>query len=212
MLQMKENRMNSNFNQYRLNKACSEQDLATVKKLIACNINVNVNFIDNLGRTAIMYAAEAGSTEIIKFLIDKHAIFTTLKDDEGKTALWFAAAKGDINSVATLLAHGANLSVGYKLFDPLWIAAANGHAEVVDLFLQNKLYRSSEEHNFNSALDIAKKNEHFKIVNMLNKYLILNFTPYDTIKTLQILASKYYETKLNNSKMDKINKPNKFKY
>lgn len=186
-----------------LKDACIDGDAVKVKKLIA--YQVNVNLVDYFGRTAIMYAAIAGKVNIIKILTENFAIFTTVRDREGKTALWFAAANGHIESVEFLLQNGAKMISDYKFRNPLWIAAANGHEKIVEMFF--KFFQENKRGLFSnkegiSALEIAKRNQHFSVVKVITDYLNLNLkeqAPKEQvhIANLKILADRYFQNNLN---------------
>jgi ankyrin repeat protein len=69
-----------------------------------------INRQNNLGRTALHYAAFWGYTPIITRLIDAGAI-VDVQDSYDNTALHYAAATGAMSAVAALLSAGANRSL-----------------------------------------------------------------------------------------------------
>jgi hypothetical protein len=83
-------------------------------------------------------AVKAGNREAVKELIATGAEVNR-QDKQGWTALNWAAAKGHVEIIGTLLEHGAGpFAVGRDLRTPLMIALAAGQAEAV------KALRSAE--------------------------------------------------------------------
>lgn len=67
--------------------AAANGDSGTLQDLI--NENSDVNAVDSIGATALMYAARNNQTECMKILLNAGAD-PTLKTHKGHTALWFA--------------------------------------------------------------------------------------------------------------------------
>jgi ankyrin repeat protein len=84
-------------------------DLARVESLLQ-NAG-GVNTADDRGITPLMYAAAAGSTEMMQLLIDKGADVNA-KNAFGSTALIWSAA--DIRKVRILVAHGADVNTASR--------------------------------------------------------------------------------------------------
>jgi ankyrin repeat protein len=83
-------------------------------------------------------AVKAGNREVVKELTATGAEVNR-QDKQGWTALNWAAAKGHVEIIGTLLEHGADpFAVGRDLRTPLMIALAAGQAEAV------KALRSAE--------------------------------------------------------------------
>lgn len=68
----------------------------------------DVNVIDsNCRGTALMWAVEAGATEVVRRVLEKNPVIDH-KDSEGETALMYAAHRGDRQIVKMLLEKGAD--------------------------------------------------------------------------------------------------------
>ncbi len=72
---------------YKLIDAAIEGNLAEVERLI--DAGADVNFQDELGKTALMCAALKGHTDICKLLLE-HKAEVDMKDEYGQTALMWA--------------------------------------------------------------------------------------------------------------------------
>jgi uncharacterized protein len=88
--------------------AAQRGHLETVEYLILAGANINLNDQsgEDLGKTPLMYAAEAGHTEIVELLIKFGAIINA-QDKMSRTALSYAIAENNVESVKLLLDHGA---------------------------------------------------------------------------------------------------------
>ena len=95
-----------------------------------------VDWHDRRGLTALHYAANGGHSEATLLLLEEYACDPSLKNDEGETALWSAAASGQ-TEVVSILCHNPNagLEVEARGRSPLAIATAHGHTEVVRALL-----------------------------------------------------------------------------
>lgn len=75
-----------------------------IKKMIdrLCPNIIDINLIDEKGRTPLHIASGFGLSKIIKYLIEKGAT-VSLKDHKGMTALHLAAKSGDLKTVRLLM-------------------------------------------------------------------------------------------------------------
>ena len=95
--------------------------------------NVNVNFQDRYGNTALIVAAVWNKVGIVEILLEREAI-TEIKNDIGRTALHEAAALGHVDVARLLLDHGARIdSRTMNGNTPLMLACSDGHFDVVRL-------------------------------------------------------------------------------
>ena len=81
---------------------------ATVASSVLNGRLVNVDQVDAMAKTALMYAAEENSPLIIQLLLDAGAA-VNFTDAWGRTALHFAARKAGVKTVRTLLSAGADI-------------------------------------------------------------------------------------------------------
>ncbi len=95
---------------------------------------------DGDGRTALHYATLRGSTTAAKAVADQMRMDdVSIRDKNGRTALDYAAESGNLELVEHLLERS---SQGPD--DALWLAASNGHKDVIS-FLLNHGYDSLED-------------------------------------------------------------------
>ncbi|KAH0613918.1 uncharacterized protein H6S33_005804 [Morchella sextelata] len=87
------------------------------------------------GGTALHWAAELGHKAIFESLLKKGAS-TEIRDLEGGSVLSWAAYGGSSTIVRLLFEHGVDINDGSSL-GAIHIAAAEGHEELVKLFLDN---------------------------------------------------------------------------
>ncbi|KAG1085614.1 hypothetical protein G6F42_021326 [Rhizopus arrhizus] len=98
------------------NRAASIGDLTTMKRMLATT-NVHINEADDkkTGITALMYTAYFGHLECLQLLLDhqkqKHTEIINQQDKKGWTALVWAVHGHQVESVQTLLNHGASTSI-----------------------------------------------------------------------------------------------------
>lgn len=78
-----------------------------IKAMLKAGADVNAK--DKNGKTALMYAADAGNDETIKELLKAGANIQA-KDNNGKTALMYAASTGNEDAIKALIKAGADLS------------------------------------------------------------------------------------------------------
>lgn len=84
--------------------ACINNNAEMVKTLI--NIpDVDVNFKNNVGRTALMYACEYEYLYIIKLLLEHQDINVNFGDTKNRTALWYAVKEEKYKAVALSIQH-----------------------------------------------------------------------------------------------------------
>ena len=112
--------------------AIRENNLAQLKALL--DQKASANLTDRRGITPLMYAAEVGSVDAMRILIDRGADVNA-QNDIGSTALMWSVS--DPSKVRLLLDHGAQVNLIAKSGRSALIVAAftNPSAEVVRLLL-----------------------------------------------------------------------------
>eukprot|EP00438_Fugacium_kawagutii_P011015 Skav214771 [mRNA] locus=scaffold3923:11631:12896:+ [translate_table: standard] len=97
--------------------AAARQSGQDTQALALCRMllerGVPVNHADELGQTALFYAARQGHTGAIKYLLRKGAD-PNLIDQDGETAIFYAVSKRRVDAIKALLDGGANLEVVNK--------------------------------------------------------------------------------------------------
>ena len=110
----------------------------------------DVYHCNDSGRSALHYAAEYGRMAVVRFVINqlrddapqagsKAKEFILLQDNDGYTAMHFAADSGSRETVEVLLEYPESLIVESTEFQmtPLQLAVSNGHADVVEYMLNS---------------------------------------------------------------------------
>jgi len=102
-----------------------------VKRLL--NAGSDVNVADIYGLTPLMRAVSGQKLEVVRILLDQKALRINAKDDQGETALHYAAASGFKEISRLLLNRGADAasrdSAGRT---PAKVAMAEGHPELAE--------------------------------------------------------------------------------
>lgn len=87
--------------------------------------------------------------------------------------IFLYAAEGNIDRLKELIAKGQDVdSVDYRGATPLFYAARNGKADAVTLLLQNGANTTLQLSGGSTAEDIAAKNGHLHVAEMLRLYSI----------------------------------------
>ena len=109
-------------------------DLDKIRLFISAGADVNA--IDNNGRTALIWAAFSGCTEMAKLLISAGAD-VNIKDNNGETALIWAASSGCKKMVRLLIDAGADVNIknNYNGSTVLMMAARDGYTETLQLLI-----------------------------------------------------------------------------
>ncbi|XP_043196067.1 serine/threonine-protein phosphatase 6 regulatory ankyrin repeat subunit A-like, partial [Amphibalanus amphitrite] len=133
-----------------------------------------INRADTSGRTALMLAAEVGSSELVMLLL-MHGAQPGLTDQQGRTALYYGAVGGAEESVDALLcfADCQPLAADTTGRTALHVAAAAGHVGVMGSLLQavgRGKVDSLLDRQHRSPLHYACHNSHEACVELLLQY------------------------------------------
>ena len=139
-----------------------------VKQLIQKKVNLNA--IDQDGRTALMLAGYNGHTELVRILLDKGAR-VNIRDGSGRTALLFTATGPFPKTVELLLERKAdpNIVDNQERFSALMHAAAEGHIEVVKILLDHEADARLKDIDGDTAESFARQNGHTELADLLKE-------------------------------------------
>ena len=135
------------------------------KILIAAGANVKV--IDTRSRTALMWAAEYGYTEILQLLIAAHADVNA-RSNSGVTALILAAENGYTGTAQLLIAANADVNAStLSGWTALMLAARVGHTETVKLLIDERADVNARNNYGQTVLTLAAGNGHTEMAKLL---------------------------------------------
>jgi ankyrin repeat protein len=158
---------------------------------------VEVDCLDEIGRSALFYAATSGHTKIVELLIEKGAD-VNLCDIKDCVALHGAAIVGCSEIVTLLLNQGAEVNARMidTYYTPLHAAAYSGHEEIVRLLLNHGADINICTRDGGTALDSALEGNHPNIVSMLQQAVSIPMaTPFHLDKQSSEDQAKISETK-----------------
>jgi len=152
-----------------IHQAALEGQISQVKNLLTDGLDVNT--VDEDGRTPLMYAAFNGHDEILRLLIDKGALINA-SDTNGRTALMMASSGPYPATVKTLLDHQAdpNLTDKEEHFTALMYAAAEGQLDAVKILLAYNADPALKDIDGDDALIFARNNGHGAIAIILTSF------------------------------------------
>jgi len=164
-----ESRINQVTND-QIHQAAMNGQLPVVMNLLSEGLNVNG--LDQDGRTALMYASFNGHAVIMSKLIEKGALIN-LQDLYGRTALMLASSGPYPDAVKILLDNKADPDIAdtEEHFTALMYASAEGQLEVVKLLLSYKADPALKDVDGDDALKFAVNNNHKEIVALLKSRL-----------------------------------------
>lgn len=132
--------------------AIADASLKVAQVLIEAK-GTNVNFLNQAGESALMYAALKGHGALVKLLISKDADV----NKAGWTPLHYAATHGDVEVVRLLLEHHAFVNaVSPNGTTPLMMAAQYGSPSAVKLLLDEGAEPLLKNEQGLNALDFAR--------------------------------------------------------
>ncbi|MBQ7155812.1 MAG: ankyrin repeat domain-containing protein [Synergistaceae bacterium] len=141
---------------------CRNGDVNGVRRALRAGISSNTK--DKDGRSALMYAAAGGHTEVVDILLSASADITHY----GGAALVHAATHGHTATVNVLLKAGASVeSKNNSGNTALMMAARNGYASTVDRLLKAGADINAKNQNGWTALMYAAENGHSESIEAL---------------------------------------------
>ena len=154
--------------------AAERGNLSFVKLLLKSGANINASPSYYHGRTAIQAASSAFSPtmELIDFLLDTGAEMNAPPAFYGGvTALQGAAIRGHMKIALKFLEAGADVNAAAATVNgrtALDGAAEHGRLDMVQMLLNaGACGDSSKVHRFDEAIELAQKNGHFAVANLL---------------------------------------------
>ncbi|KAF6845523.1 hypothetical protein CMUS01_00098 [Colletotrichum musicola] len=124
---------------------------------------------DANGLTAMSYAVKSGQKSITWLLCEEGASLGLRDKTNGRTALHYAAERGDVSTAWYLLGKGVLVdAAGFDGIQPLHIAAKQGHAKLIDLFIDHSDYIVNQQDKSGlTALHYAVRSKHLECVSLL---------------------------------------------
>ncbi|KAJ4251039.1 hypothetical protein NW762_011689 [Fusarium torreyae] len=140
----------------------------------------NLNCTDVTGRAAVSYVAESGPLQLAQDMLQDPLIDQHLRDNEGRTIFWSAAANGNTALMEDLLSgiskslftNGSLFMKDYNMQGPVSAAAMNGHADVIRVMLEFSSVQLAVEMcehdvDYRSPLKLASIAGHREVVKIL---------------------------------------------
>lgn len=151
-------------------KAALDGDITTVRQVLSGSINIDT--LDEDGRTPLMYAAFNGHTDIARILIEKGAD-VNLTDPNKRTALMFASSGPFLETLRLLLEHNADpdLTDMPEHFTALMYAAAEGHLDNVRILLTHNADPKLKDIDGDDAATFASNNNHKEVADLIKSFL-----------------------------------------
>ncbi|KAF3291558.1 hypothetical protein TWF970_000772 [Orbilia oligospora] len=143
--------------------------LTLVTKVMLAGDGVDLELADNIGRTALLFAAEEGYEDIVRVLIDSGAN-PEAKNSSGEAAISLAIGNGHESIVQMLIGIGVNLEVkDHRGQTPLFIAARNRSDSIFRRLMESKSDIEVANTEGKTALMAAAEWGHEMIAEMLIK-------------------------------------------
>ncbi|MCP4981490.1 MAG: hypothetical protein GY935_13460 [Gammaproteobacteria bacterium] len=154
----------------RLHLPASAGDMDKVRTEIEGGRDVDSK--DAAGQTALMYAAENGRIEVVKYLVSKGADVDAIAGGFGRgTALIYAASTNRLEVISYLIKSGADVNAVTKHNETALVwATAKGHLEAAKLLLENGADITIKNKKDQTAIDIARELNREKVLQLLESW------------------------------------------
>jgi len=167
-----------------------DKDLNDLSK--NCILKSDINYQDEYGNTALLYACKLNSKRIIELLL-KNGADTNIVNHKNKTPLMYSCKNGNKNCVDMLLKHHAKLDIesnssGKTAFK---YACGSGKLPVIKTLIQHKAINNKS--HYSDAFNYAPQNELFDdVYNILQSYTEICLNDYE-----YTLSEDYCENPIN---------------
>ena len=146
----------------------AERGYTNMVRLLLRNKKGYPDLVDDLDRSALMYASGKGYSDIVELLLDNDAD-PNKRDMWGDTALIQAVCYKEPSIAKSLLEHGADPNIKNKDKETALICAAKlGSYEMTKMLLEHGAKTDAKDKDKKTALDYAKKDP--KIFDLLTDY------------------------------------------
>jgi hypothetical protein len=148
--------------------------------LLRAHPDLDVNWKDEWGWTALHRACRTGHVKVVKLLLVHAAIGVNIQTEYGSTPFLLSCFNNHVSVVQLLLKDprvNINLADHYGCA-PLWRASSRGYLGVVALLIasgrdlgdlnQKGSYGNNEDY---TALEVARKNHHTEIGSLLERFM-----------------------------------------
>ena len=123
------------------------------------------------GTTPLILAARLAIEGVVEELIQSDADINA-SDENGKSALHWAASVNNVDTVNTLLAHGANRDAqDHKDETPLFLSCREGSYQAAKALLDHCANRDITDHMDRLPRDVAQERLHHDIVRLLEEHI-----------------------------------------
>jgi len=164
--------------EFNLHEAVKEGDEAKVEALIKKGADVDAR--DDMGDTPLLVAVMSNKPTVAKVLIDNKADVKAANNFFKKTALHWSAYNFDLDVVKAMLASLANEDERKNFVNTkdmfgntaLHDAAMNQDKgkDIIDILIENGADINAQDKNGKTAYKMAKENDNFEVVAILEKY------------------------------------------
>ncbi|MCB1166624.1 MAG: ankyrin repeat domain-containing protein [Leptospiraceae bacterium] len=146
--------------------AVSAGNLESAEMLLQSGADPNLT--SDKAASPLMLAANKGNVAMAELLLKNGASVNAVQKSCGCTAFLYAAQAGNTDVARLLASKGADVqAVDNDGDNALTLPAGKGHADMVRLALELKLNRNHKNKTGQTAIDLARKNQHTEIVRLL---------------------------------------------
>ncbi|XP_028406292.1 serine/threonine-protein phosphatase 6 regulatory ankyrin repeat subunit B-like isoform X2 [Dendronephthya gigantea] len=167
---------------------------------ILLHLKADTSATDSKGRTPLHYAAQKDHSEVIEFFLENRPQLVNQANAEGETCAHIAAAKGSVAVIKELLKlKNIHMTEKFTLGSnstPLHLAASGGHADVVQVLLDNGADVTQMDKHGLTAIHLAAKNGHIRVIEILRGKIPLDYASPKTGLSAIHVAAQYGRTEV----------------